>query len=61
MIKINEYYGTHHPSFLSGLNNLGVIYKKMNKLDNSLEILEKVCQGYNNLFGEEHKSTITSQ
>ena len=59
--SLNKHYGTHHPSFLAGLNNLALLYKKSNDLPNSLLISEKSAQGYANLFGETHPSTVITK
>jgi transglutaminase/protease-like cytokinesis protein 3 len=40
---------------------MGLIYKKMNEMQNALIIFEKVCHGYENLFGDIHKSTLISK
>lgn len=40
---------------------MALLYKKTNDIDNSLLIFEKTTQGYSNLFGDAHPSTIITK
>lgn len=57
---VSEYYPDEHPATLSAMNNIAVILKSNNELEEAKSILYNVFCSYLKVFGSEHMSVITS-
>ena len=53
-------YGPDHPSTLTSVNNLGVLYKDQGKLKDAEEIFQRVLVGYKKALGLDYTSTLAT-
>lgn len=58
MEKVKKYYGINHPATFSAINNLALVFKITGDLDSAQALYEKILQGYSNMFGRDHPSTL---
>jgi tetratricopeptide (TPR) repeat protein len=51
-------WGPEHTSTLDTVNNLGILYKDLGRLDEAEKMYQRALQGYEKAWGPEHTSTL---
>ncbi|KAF1360965.1 TPR-like protein, partial [Lizonia empirigonia] len=51
-------WGPEHTSTLHTVNNLGILYKNLGRLDEAENMFQRALQGYEKAWGPEHTSTL---
>jgi len=57
--KVEGFFGPEHPVYASALNNLGFVYKQLQNYDKAVESLSGAAKIYREVFGPDHRHTIT--
>jgi tetratricopeptide (TPR) repeat protein len=53
-------WGREHMSTLDTVNNLGVIYKELGRMEKAEQMLQRALEGYEKACGREHTSTLAT-